>query len=152
MFDLVCGIMNLINKKYFLNKMNNQKSKKNIVIILIVLILFVTAWLFMKKIKKDDTAKNQINQADNMFGSKKVDPKEIGNITGTVSNISEKTMTVKTDQGDIVVGISGTTGVIFNQETKLAQMADVKLNNLVSVQYNLNTKAVNLITILSKNK
>ena len=130
--------------------MSNQKNKKTLTAILIIFILIGTVWLFVKKVKKDNATRNQTNQSDNMFGFKKVDPKEIGNITGTVSNISEKTITIKTNQGDITADISGVTPVIFansSSQSKLAQMADVKLNDLVSVQYDLNTKTVNLITI-----
>ncbi len=125
-----------------------------IVIILVITIFWVVARVVNNKKNSNSPVSSQPKNSNNMFDVKNNNNAKIIETAGSVKVIAEKTMTITTAQGDVAVGISGSTPVMLsvdkNIQPKVGQIADVRLNDSVDVRYDQDTKEANLIVITQK--
>ncbi len=136
--------------------MNKRKILTTMVVavILIATIFLVAIKIINNKKNINSPVSSQSKNDNNMFNVKNSSNVKIIKVTGSVKEIAEKTMTIATVQGDVVIGINGSTPIMLsiskNAQPTIGQIADVRLNDSVDAQYNQDTKEANLITITQK--
>ena len=133
--------------------------KKTFLILLLVMLIIVAGIVFYGlKTPKEVTDQNnsQANSkpvATNLFSQNMDSTKKIASLTGTVDKIAEKTLSVKDTKTSTSVNINGATPVMHKQKDgtlKVGQIADLKTNDSIKVEYDIETKNVQLITIEDK--
>ena len=121
------------------------------IVVLIGAISFAVVEISVKNQSSSTNGNNSIQKPANMFGSDKNKTANMANVVGNVMIISEKTITIKKEDGTIAeVNINGTTPVLVPKDGQMknGQMADLKVQDLVNVQYDAQTKNVQLISII----
>jgi len=123
-------------------------NTKKIIILVFALVVLVGAILFAtrKVIDKNQKAAEP-NLTENSGMEKKKETKLFGqegqgknvvSVSGNVSVISEKTLTIKTQSTPVVVNINGATPVMTinsNNNSTIAQIADLKVGDAVRLTY-----------------
>jgi cytochrome c-type biogenesis protein CcmE len=139
-----------------------MNKRKILTIIVVAIILIATIFLIVLRVANGNKnnknveapVSGQSKNNSNMFDVKNSSNAKMIEITGSVKEIMEKTMTITTAQGDVSVGINGATPVMLsmdkNVQLTVGQIADVRLNDSVDVQYDQNTKEAHLVTITQK--
>ena len=135
--------------------------KKAFLILLLVMLIIVAGIVFygLKTPKEDAGLNNPSTEkkptVTNLFSQNSDSTKKTVSLTGTADKIAEKTLTVKdaTTSASTVVNINGATPVMLKQKDgtlKAGQIANLRINDSIKVEYDSETKDVQLITITLK--
>ena len=133
--------------------------KKTFLILLLVMLIIVAGIVFYGlKTPKEVTDQNnsQANSkpvATNLFSQNTDSTKKTVSLTGTADKIEEKTLIIKDATIATIVNINGATPVMLKQKDgtlKAGQIANLRINDSIKVEYDLETKDVQLITITIK--
>ena len=129
--------------------------KKTFLILLLVMLIIVAGIVFYGlKTPKEVTDQNnsQANSkpvATNLFSQNTDSTKKTVSLTGT----ADKTLIIKDATIATIVNINGATPVMLKQKDgtlKAGQIANLRINDSIKVEYDLETKDVQLITITIK--
>lgn len=134
--------------------MNKAKQVSILVLAVVLLIggLYVIARNISQKNKmKTESADQAAQQLPIGIFSHSDDSHVFADVIGSVTDITEKTLTVSHLQNSTVVNINGSTSVVVlvdGKQPAIAQIADIKVGEAVKVTYNQATKNVVMISVI----